>query len=106
MRRALVAAGLVVVLAGGAAALVSSRSTSDAAAPDAPVPSVETAALVDGVVQRAVAKIDPVRLTNGVVPPTNRWYSGLVFGPEPQPVFAEPLSFALTETGFTLGLPD
>ena len=40
-----------------------------------------------------------------MVPPTNRWYSGLVFGDQPQPVFAEPLSFGLTDSGFTLGLP-
>ena len=40
-----------------------------------------------------------------MVPPSNRWYSGLVFGDQPQPVFAEPLSFGLTDSGFTLGLP-
>ena len=38
-------------------------------------------------------------------PPSNRWYSGLVFGDQPQPVFAEPLSFGLTDSGFTVGLP-
>jgi endo-1,3(4)-beta-glucanase len=73
--------------------------------PVASPPTADTAALVAAVPHRAVAKIDPVRLADGVVPPTNRWYSGLVFGAEPQPVFAEPLSFALTDTGFTLGLP-
>ncbi|WP_051681744.1 glycosyl hydrolase [Cellulomonas sp. HZM] len=73
--------------------------------PDATLPQVDTAALVAAVPHREAAKIDPVRLAPGVVPPTNRWYSGLVFGDQPQPVFAEPLSFALTPSGFTLGLP-
>ncbi len=73
--------------------------------PDATPPEVDPAALVGAVPAEAVAKIDPVRLAPGVVPPTNRWYSGLVFGDQPQPVFAEPLSFGLTDSGFTLGLP-
>ena len=73
--------------------------------PDATPPEVDTAALVAAVPAEAVAKIDPVRLAPGVVPPSNRWYSGLVFGDQPQPVFAEPLSFGLTDSGFTLGLP-
>jgi endoglucanase Acf2 len=73
--------------------------------PDATPPEVDHAALVGAVPAEAVAKIDPVRLAPGVVPPSNRWYSGLVFGDQPQPVFAEPLSFGLTDSGFTLGLP-
>lgn len=74
--------------------------------PDARTPDVDTAALTAGVHQADVGKIAPVRLADGVVPPTNRWYSGLVFGDEPQPVFAQPVSFALTDAGFTLGLPE
>lgn len=73
--------------------------------PDAELASVDPAALVAAVPTEAVAKIAPVRLKDGVVPPTNRWYSGLVFGDQAQPVFAEPLSFGLTDSGFTLGLP-
>ncbi|ROS23645.1 endoglucanase Acf2 [Cellulomonas sp. PhB150] len=73
--------------------------------PVASPPTIDAAALVASVPHRSVAKIDPVRLADGVVPPTNRWYSGLVFGEQPQPVFAEPLSFGLTGSGFTIGLP-
>ena len=76
------------------------------AGPDAEPVSVDTAALVAAVPAEAVGKIAPVRLKDGVVPPTNRWYSGLVFGDQAQPVFAEPLSFGLTDSGFTLGLPE
>ncbi|WP_136517907.1 MULTISPECIES: glycosyl hydrolase [Cellulomonas] len=69
-------------------------------------PEVDTAALTAAVTQAADAKVTPVRLADGVVPPSNRWYSGLVFGEEPQPVFPLPLSFALADGGFTVGLPD
>lgn len=51
------------------------------------------------------ADLRPVRLGEGLVPPTNRWFSGLVFGEESQPVHPLPLSFALVDSGFTLGLP-
>ncbi|SFJ67460.1 Endoglucanase Acf2 [Cellulomonas sp. KH9] len=74
--------------------------------PDASPPEVDTAALTGALVQAADATIDPVRLADGVAPPSNRWYSGLVFGKEPQPVFPLPLSFGLTAGGFTVGLPD
>ena len=47
-----------------------------------------------------------VRLADGVIPPTNRWFSGLVFGDAPQPVYPLPLSFALTDDGLTFGLPE
>jgi len=54
--------------------------------------------------QREVAAAPPMRLAAGLVPPTNRWFSGLVFG-KPQPVFPLPLSFELTATGFSFGVP-
>ncbi|MCW5952157.1 MAG: hypothetical protein KIT69_07865 [Propionibacteriaceae bacterium] len=61
--------------------------------------------LVDGITQRTVKELPATRLATGLTPPTNRWYSGLVFGDQPQPVFPLPLSFALTPDGFGLGLP-
>ena len=45
------------------------------------------------------------RLAAHLIPPTNSWFSGLVFGDAPQPVFPLPLSFALTGSGFALGVP-
>ncbi|HEY0120011.1 MAG TPA: glycosyl hydrolase, partial [Cellulomonas sp.] len=73
--------------------------------PDATPPAVDTAALVGGIDHEAIATIGPARLASGLVPPTNRWYSGLVFGSAPQPVFPLPESFALTGAGFDIGLP-
>ncbi|WP_407320393.1 glycosyl hydrolase [Isoptericola halotolerans] len=47
----------------------------------------------------------PMRLADGLAPPTNRWFSGLVFGESPQPVFPLPLAVGLTASGFAYGLP-
>ncbi|WP_022882953.1 glycosyl hydrolase [Gryllotalpicola ginsengisoli] len=55
--------------------------------------------------QRSVAAAPATRLADGLVPPTNRWFSGLVFGSSPEPVFPSPLSFGLTSDGFAFGLP-
>ena len=55
--------------------------------------------------QQAGKDLAASRLADGLVPPTNRWFSGLVFGASPQPVYPLPLSFALTTSGFTLGRP-
>ncbi|MCL6423130.1 1,3-beta-glucanase [Brachybacterium sp. JHP9] len=49
--------------------------------------------------------LKPARLGEGLVPPTNRWFSGLVFGDEAQPVFPLPLSFGLQGGGFAFGMP-
>jgi hypothetical protein len=72
---------------------------------DAAAPQVDESALVGSIGHAAIANVHPVRLAPGLVPPSNRWYSGLVFGDAPQPVFPLPESFALTATGFSVGLP-
>ena len=68
-------------------------------------PSSAIDPLVAQVVHRTVKPLPTVRLADGLLPPTNRWFSGLVFGDKPQPVFPLPLSFGLTETGFAFGQP-
>ncbi|MDM7892550.1 glycosyl hydrolase [Curtobacterium caseinilyticum] len=82
-----------------------------------PTPSAsatDTAASVDVAAQtRAVTALGTVasstggtmRLATGLTPPTNRWFSGLVFGPAPQPVFPTPISWQVTGRGFAAGLP-
>ncbi|MFE6236227.1 glycosyl hydrolase [Cellulosimicrobium sp. NPDC057862] len=56
--------------------------------------------------RESVAPMPVARLADGLVPPTNRWFSGLVFGDEPLPVFPVPLAFGVTDGGFAFGLPD
>ncbi len=83
-----------------------SSGGSSAGAITAPAAPADIAADLAAVTQKNVAKIAPTRLADGLVPPTNRWFSGLVFGDKPQPVFPMPLSAALTDEGFGLGLPE
>ena len=73
--------------------------------PAAVFPDAKIKPLVAALPQRSVSPPPTMRLASGLIPPTNRWYSGLVFGAKPQPVFPLPLSFALTGSGFAFGLP-
>ncbi|WP_402468561.1 glycosyl hydrolase [Isoptericola aurantiacus] len=67
----------------------------------AAAPDVDPAALPE-----AEAADVAMRLADGLAPPTNRWFSGLVFGDTPQPVFPLPLAVGMTASGFAYGLPD
>lgn len=74
-------------------------------------PSADPAAVTAALGQlsaRPGADLQINRLAADLVPPTNRWFSGLVFGPEPLPVFPMPLSFGIAEggVGFGFGVPD
>ena len=62
-------------------------------------------AAVSSIPHRSVSPMPHARLADHLAPPTNRWFSGLVFGSAPQPVFPLPLSFALTGSGFAMGVP-
>jgi endo-1,3(4)-beta-glucanase len=73
-------------------------------APSAPSTS-SIGRLVSAVPETASSTEPATRLAKGLTPPTNRWFSGLVFGDAPKPVFPLPLSFALVEGGFQFGLP-
>ena len=75
------------------------------AAGSAVLPAAQVDPLVAAVAHRTVKPLPTRRLAPGLVPPTNRWFSGLVFGDQPQPVFPLPLSFGLTGSGFALGQP-
>ena len=54
-------------------------SRSDTPVLDLRLVTKDAAALV----QRTPKELPPQRLAEGLVPPTNRWFSGLVFGDEP-----------------------
>ena len=89
----------------GCAATPPGPSESDGGPGPAVLADAAVAGLVDSIAHRTPKKLATERLADGLKPPTNRWYSGLVFGAEPQPVFPLPLSFALTGDGFAFGLP-
>src|ERR1700712_3566160 len=75
--------------ANGSSTPASSAATSSAVTPASDSAAPTSASLIDdsqltadlaGVTQRKVAKVAPTRLAAGLVAPTNRWFSGLVFG--------------------------
>ena len=68
-------------------------------------PASQTEALLADVTKKTPKALPTTRLAEGLLPPTNRWFSGLAFGDQPQPVFPLPLSFGLTDKGFSFGLP-
>jgi endo-1,3(4)-beta-glucanase len=69
------------------------------------LPASVVGPLVEQVPEVALAPLPALRLADGLTPPTNRWFSGLVFGDEPQPVFPLPLAFSIDDTSFGAGLP-
>ena len=54
---------------------------------------------------KAAGSTGSVRVADGLAPPTNRWYSGMFLGAEPQPVFAMPLAVQADDSGIAVGLP-
>jgi endo-1,3(4)-beta-glucanase len=101
MRRVGTLTAAVVLLITAACSAVG--GTANSASPVFPREQLEP--LVAGMVHQTVKELPAARLAKGLVPPTNRWFSGLVFGSEPQPVFPLPLSFAVSDDGFAFGLP-
>jgi hypothetical protein len=105
----------LLVVAGGAVALARSGGSGGdtAAAEGLPVSRSDTPVLdpatvkkdAAALVQRTPKELPTQRLAKDVVPPTNRWYSGLAFGPKAQPVFPLPLGFVLRDNGFAFGVP-
>lgn len=81
--------------------------TADPVASSRVVPDQTGIALTAGVGRLSTASTQPqpARLATGLIPPTNRWFSGLVFGAAAQPVFPLPLSFSPRPHGFVIGLP-
>ncbi|MCI1748544.1 MAG: glycosyl hydrolase [Acidipropionibacterium sp.] len=73
---------------------------------DAFLTAAQVNPLVSKIGSRTGADLKPARTAAGLTPPTNRWFSGLVFGPTPNAVFPLPLTFGLDGAGFGFGLPE
>ncbi|MFT3970172.1 MAG: glycosyl hydrolase [Micropruina sp.] len=109
----LLAAGLAAVLAACSAAAPASiggaspsGGPAGAAGASATVLGADQVGpLLAGTTQEAGKDLKPERLGPGLLPPTNKWFSGLVFGDTAQPVFPLPLSFGVDAKGFAFGLP-
>ncbi|GAA3605960.1 glycosyl hydrolase [Microlunatus ginsengisoli] len=109
-RRTLLAGLAVTSVAVGAAACGAGggldKATNTKSATGAEVfPASQVDSLTAAMTNKTLKDLKAERLADGLIPPTNRWFSGLVFGDQAQPVFPLPLSFGLTDNGFALGLP-
>jgi len=82
-----------------------SEPTGAPAEGQAALPATEVEPLVEQLPELTLAPLSAPRLADGLTPPTNRWFSGLVFGDEPQPVFPLPLAFSIDDSSFGAGLP-
>ena len=67
--------------------------------------STDLTAALSTLPRTTLTPAEPMRLAAGLVPPTNRWFSGLVFGSTPQPVFPFPLAVSPSTSGLRIALP-
>ncbi|WP_156376814.1 glycosyl hydrolase [Yonghaparkia sp. Root332] len=106
---AVAALGIGAVIAGCASPADRGGSAGDGAA--SPLGATvlgdeQTRPLADALPEAPGTEVSLDRLAEGLMPPTNSWFSGLVFGSEPQPVFPLPLSFGLVADGVAFGVPE
>lgn len=85
------------------AALALAACTSDEPVPTAAPnpPEVDVGRLP---VER-IASPPAMRVSPGVIPPTNRWYSSLAFSADDLPVYPFPMAFLPRPAGFSFGIP-
>ena len=96
---ALLTVGAVVA---GCAAFPSSESESGWTSP---ATSTDAASAVAALPVQRIAPPMASRAADELAPPTNRWYSGLVFGTTPQRIFPFPLVLEVQTASFTVSLP-
>lgn len=100
---AVLGAGVLSGCAGDTDDTTAAAAAPPTAAPQATIEDVPE--LLGALPVQQVAETPSMRLAEGVVPPTNRWFSGLAFGEKAQPVFPMPLAYSPTPGGFAVGLP-
>lgn len=97
----------------GSAGAAGSSSSSTAEVPTsttaAQLPAEAPASQTEALAALPVSTLTPpttLRLADGVLPPTNRWFSSLALSEESLPVFPLPLSARVSSTQVGIGLPD
>lgn len=103
MKRGLLAVGIGLVLMGAAGVVYALLHREE---------GVETrSSLIDTTLLNRLPQLDASgvytdRLAPGLLPPTNKWFTGVALQEVPQTVFPTPYAFTPTDTGFSYGLPD
>lgn len=67
--------------------------------------SLIESSLFSSLPQKDESKIDTIHLKAGLMPPTNKWFSGLALQGQPKTVFSNPLSFKISKSSFSFALP-
>ena len=55
--------------------------------------------------EKDASGIDTTHLSQALIPPTNKWFSGIALQKEPKTIFPTPLGFSATDSSFSYGLP-
>lgn len=105
-RAIIICIGIILILGTGVAAAYMIRNHSsvsqDASSGGASLIDKST---LNALQHASTSNIKTAHLADGLVPPTNKWYSGMVLTSEPKPGFAVPNSILASNDGFELGLP-
>ena len=104
MRKGVALVGLACVLALAVSACTQAATASVPTGPSI-FPDSTVDPLIAAIPERVITPLPTARLEPGLLPPTNRWFSGLVYGSPPTPVYPLPLSFGLTADGYQFGVP-
>lgn len=105
-RRRFVVGSIVLLLVGGLLlALINKPREVGILNKESEATKLYDSATLAGLPQRSASSADTSHLAQGVSPPTNSWFSGMVLQRVPQAVFPMPHSFLAKEDGFEIGLP-
>lgn len=100
MKRLVISIISIVALAGTALVVMRSSDT----APDTSR-SLLAGNIIGSLPKKDASGIDTSHLADGIMPPTNKWFSGIALQEIPMTVFPTPLSFIPTSNSFTVDLP-
>lgn len=100
MKRAVVVAIVACVLAIAAVSYLLMRNNNTSLQE----PFINTATLAT-LPKKDASMIDTSHLASGLIPPTNKWFSGLTLQAVPKTVFPTPLAFTPQESSFSFSLP-
>lgn len=104
--RSLLVRSLAALIAAAAAvslAACSGPGTEPEAADTTPAPAASAA--IAALPAEHLSAAEPLRVADGVVPPTSRWYSSLAFSADLQPIYPSPLAVAPRDDGLTVQVP-
>ncbi|WP_159449091.1 glycosyl hydrolase [Demequina sp. NBRC 110055] len=96
---------MTAIACAGVLALAACEDAEETTAPGSDAVAMTAAPEGAGLPERELAPTGSARVVEDLPAPTNRWYSGLVFGDQSYSAFGDPLSLTTVEGGMAVGLP-